>query len=143
MPPQINHQPTDLNKTRWKAVALFALIGLWLLSGIVGREPWKPDPVYLGILQTLLDQMASGGRDWWTPTVAGVAQENEIILIHWLNAPVVLLAKMLLPLHEAARVSSVIWTGLGITAIALAAKRWSGGHISFLAAIITIGCIGL
>jgi len=143
MPPQINHQPTDRNKTRWKAVALFALIGLWLLSGIVGRDPWKPDPVYLGILQTLLDQMASGGRDWWTPTVAGVAQENEIILIHWLNAPVVLLAKMLLPLHEAARVSSVIWTGLGIAAIALAAKRWSGGHISFLAAIITIGCIGL
>lgn len=143
MQPRINHQPTDRNKTRWKAVALFALIGFWLLSGIVGRDPWKPDPVYLGILQSLLEQIASGGRDWWTPTVAGVAQDNEIILIHWLNAPVVLLAKMLLPLHEAARVSSVIWTGLGIAAIALAARRWSGGHISFLAAIISIGCIGL
>ncbi len=143
MQPQINHQPTDRNKTRWKAVALFALIGFWLLSGIVGREPWKPDPVYLGILQSLLEQIASGGRDWWTPTVAGVAQDNEIILIHWLNTPVALLAKMLLPLHEAARVSSVIWTGLGITSIALAARRWSGGHISFLAAIISIGCIGL
>ena len=143
MQPPLNHQPTDRNKTRWKAVALFALIGFWLLSGIVGRDPWKPDPVYLGILQSLLEQIASGGRDWWTPTVAGVAQDNEIILIHWLNAPVVLLAKMLLPLHEAARVSSVIWTGLGIAAIALAARRWSGGHISFLAAIISIGCIGL
>ena len=143
MQPRINHQPTDRNKTRWKAVALFALIGFWLLSGIVGRDPWKPDPVYLGILQSLLEQIASGGRDWWTPTVAGVAQDNEIILIHWLNAPVVLLAKLLLPLHEAARVSSVIWTALGIAAIALAARRWSGGHISFLAAIITIGCIGL
>ena len=143
MQPRINHQPTDRNKTRWKAVALFALIGFWLLSGIVGREPWKPDPVYLGILQSLLEQITSGGREWWTPTVAGVAQDNEIILIHWLNAPVVLLAKMLLPLHEAARVSSVIWTGLGVAAIALAARRWSGGHISFLAAIISIGCIGL
>lgn len=143
MQPRINHQPTDRNKTRWKVVALFALIGFWLASGIVGRDPWKPDPVYLGILQSLLDQIASGGRDWWTPTVAGVAQDNEIILIHWLNAPVVLLAKLLLPLHEAARVSSVLWTGLGIASIALAARRWSGGHISFLAAIITIGCIGL
>ena len=143
MQPRINHQPTDRNKTRWKAVALLALIGFWLLSGIVGREPWKPDPVYVGILQSLLEQIASGGRDWWTPTVAGVAQDNEIILIHWVNAPVVLLAKMLLPLHEAARVSSVIWTGLGIASIALAARRWSGGHVSFLAAIITIGCIGL
>ena len=143
MQPRINHQPTDRNKTRWKAVALFALIGFWLLSGIVGREPWKPEPVYLGILQSLLEQIASGGRDWWTPSVAGVAQDNEIILIHWLNAPVVWLATMLMPLHEAVRVSSVIWTALGIGAISLAAKRWSGGHISFLAAIITIGCIGL
>ncbi len=143
MQPRINHQPTDRNKSRWKAVALFALIGFWLLSGIVGREPWKPEPVYLGILQNLLDQIASGGREWWTPTVAGVSQDNEIILIHWLNAPVVLLANMLLPLHEAVRVSSVIWTALGIAAISLAARRWSGGHISFLAAIISIGCIGL
>ena len=143
MQPRINHQPTDRNKTRWKSVALFALIGFWLLSGIVGREPWKPEPVYLGILQNLLEQIASGGREWWTPAVAGVSQDNEIILIHWLNAPVVLLANMLLPLHEAVRVSSVIWTALGIAAISLAARRWSGGHISFLAAIITIGCIGL
>lgn len=143
MQPRINHQPTDRNKTRWKACALFALMGFWLLSGIVGREPWKPDPVYIGILQSLLEQITSGGREWWTPTVAGVPQDGEIILIHWFNAPIVLLAKMLLPLHEAARVSSVLWTGLGITSIALAARRWSGGHISFLAAIITIGCIGL
>ena len=143
MQPRIDHQPTDRNKTRWKAVALFALIGFWLLSGIVGREPWKPEPVYIGILQSLLEQIGSGGRDWWTPTVAGVAQDTEIILIHWLNAPLVLLARLVLPLHEAARVSSVIWTGLGIASIALAARRWSGGHISFLAAIVSIGCIGL
>ena len=143
MQPRINHQPTDRNKTSWKAVALFALISFWLFSGIVGREPWKPEPVYIGILQSLLEQISSGGRDWWTPTVADVAQDNEIILIHWLNAPLVLLAKMLMPLHEAARVTSVVWAALGIFAIALAAKRWSGGHISYLAAIISIGCIGL
>ena len=143
MQPRINHQPTDRNKTRWKAAALFALIGFWLFSGIVGREPWKPEPVYIGILQSLLEQIASGGRDWWTPTVAHVAQDNEIILIHWLNAPMVLFAKTLMPLHEAARVTSVVWAALGIAAIALAAKRWSGGHISYLATIISIGCIGL
>ena len=142
MQPRINHQPTDRNKTRWKAVALFALIGFWLLSGIVGREPWKPEPIYLGILQSLLDEIASGGRDWWTPWVAGVAQDNEFILIHWINAPVVLLAKTLLPLHEAARVSTALWAALGVSCTALAARRWSGGHISYLAAIIAIGCVG-
>ena len=143
MQPRINHQPTDHNKAPWKSVALVALIGFWLLSGVLGRDPWKPEPIYLGVLQTLLEQMANGGRDWWTPTVAGVAQESEFILIHWINAPIVLLAKPVLPLHEAARITTVMWAGIGITALALAARRWSGGHISFLAAIVAIGCIGL
>ncbi len=143
MQPRINHQPTDRNKAQWKSVALFALIGFWLLSGVIGRDPWKPEPVYLGILQTLLEQMASGGRDWWTPTVAGVAQDSEFILIHWLNAPIVLLAKLVLPLHEAARISTTLWAALGIASLALAARVWSGGHISFLAAIVAIGCVGL
>lgn len=143
MQPRISHQPTDRDKVRWKAWALLALIGFWLISGVVGRDPWKPDePVYIGVLQSLLEA-AAGGSAWWTPTVAGVPLDTEIILIHWLNAPVVLLAKLLLPLHEAARVSSVLWTGIGIASLALAARRWSGGHISYLAAIITIGCIGL
>ena len=143
MQPRINHQPTDSNKARWKSVALCALIGFWLLSGIVGRDPWKPEPVYLGILQTLIEQITGGGHQWWSASVAGEPLDAEIILIHWLNAPVVLFAKLALPLHEAARISSVLWAGLAIAALALAARRWSGGHISFLAAIIGIGCVGL
>ncbi len=143
MQPRISHQPTDRDKARWKAWALLALIGFWLISGIVGRDPWKPDePVYIGVLQSLL-AAAAGDSAWWTPTVAGVAIDGDIILIHWLNAPFVLLAKLVLPLHEAARVTSVLWAAIGITSLALAARRWSGGHISYLAAIITIGCIGL
>ena len=143
MQPRISHQPTDRNKARWKAWALLALIGFWLISGIIGRDPWKPDePVYIGVLQSLLEA-AAGDSAWWTPTVAGVPLDTEIILIHWLNAPFVLLAKLVLPLHEAARMTSVLWAGIGIASLALAARRWSGGHISYLAAIIAIGCIGL
>ena len=111
MQPRINHQPTDSNKARWKSVALCALIGFWLLSGIVGRDPWKPEPVYLGILQTLIEQITGGGHQWWSASVAGEPLDAEIILIHWLNAPVVLFAKLALPLHEAARISSVLWAG--------------------------------
>ena len=92
------------------------------------------EPVFIGILQSL--ERASS---WWRPMVAGVAIDTESILIHWLNAPLVLTLKSLLPLHEAARVANVVWTALGITALFAAARRWSGGHISYLAAIISIG----
>ena len=124
MQPRINHQPTDRNKARWKSWALLALIGFWLTSGVVGRDPWKPDePVFIGILQSLLEPGLRSS--WWRPMVAGVAIDTESILIHWLNAPLVLTLKSLLPLHEAARVANVVWTALGITALFAAARRWS------------------
>ncbi len=147
MQARITHQPTDRNKARWKSWALFALIGFWMLSGIVGRDPWKPDePVYIGVLQSLLDAItgqSADASDWWRPAVAGEPLDGEIVLIHWINAPFILLAQWFLPLHEAARVSSVLWAALGVASLAFAARRWSGGHISYLAAIIAIGCVGL
>lgn len=147
MQPRIAHQPTDRNKARWKAYALFALIGFWLCSGIVGRDPWKPDePVYIGILQSLLDAVGSpggAGGSAWRAMVAGQPVDGEITLIHWINAPLAALLRAVMPLHEAARVTSVLWAALGIASLFAAARRWSGGHISFLAAIIAIGCVGL
>ena len=142
MPPRIAHQPTDRDKARWKSWALLALLGFWLASGIVGRDPWKPDePVFIGILQSLLDPALR--QSVWQPMVAGVAVDHESILIHWLNAPLVWALRDALPLHEAARLTSVLWTALGIGSLFVATRRWSGEHISYLAAIIAIGCVGL
>ncbi|TAG78498.1 MAG: hypothetical protein EAZ21_12595 [Betaproteobacteria bacterium] len=138
---RISHQATDRDKAPWKRVALFALIVIWLGSGIVGRDPWKPDePIYVGILHSML---TSGGDAWWAPQVGGVLLPAETPFIHWLNALAVWLPSALLPLHEAARVSSAIWVAIAIVALALSAKRWSAGHISYLAAIVFIGCLGL
>ena len=142
MQPRINHQPTDRNKVRWKSWALLALIGFWLTSGVVGRDLGSPmnrsSSASCKACWTL--SLRTG---WWRPMVAGVAVDSESILIHWLNAPLVLALKSLLPLHEAARITNVLWTSLGVAALFAAARRWSGGHISHLAAIIAIGCVGL
>ncbi|TAG47187.1 MAG: hypothetical protein EAZ30_10350 [Betaproteobacteria bacterium] len=141
MQPRINHQPSDRDKAPWKAVALFALLAIWLFSGIVGRGPWKPDePIHLGVLHSMV---ASGGDAWWSPQVAGVVLRDELPFLHWLNALLAYVPNLLLPLHESARLSSVLWAALAIAAIALACRRWSGGHISYLAAILVIGCLGV
>ena len=90
---------------------------------------------------------ASADGDWWTPSVAGVAQESEFIFIHWLNAPVVMLAKIVLPLHEAARVASVLWAGIGIASIALAARRLHdinrSGWLQLMSLFFPIGFVAL
>lgn len=138
---RISHQATDRDKAPWKRVALFVLIAIWLGSGIVGRDPWKPDePIYIGILHNML---TVGGDAWWAPQVGGVLLPGETPFIHWLNALAILLPSAALPLHEAARVSSALWVAIAIAALALSARRWSAGHISYLAAIVFIGCLGL
>ncbi len=136
-----SHEPTDRNKALWKRVALLALIAVWLGSGIVGRDAWKPDePIYLGILHSML---TVGGDAWWSPEIGGMLAEAELPFIHWINAAIAFLPHQFLPLHEAARFSSIAWIALSIFAVALAARQWSAGHISYLAAVIFIGCLGL
>ncbi len=138
---RIEHQPTDRNKATWKRVALLALIAIWLFSGIVGRDPWKPDePIYIGVLHSLFTQ---GDAAWWSPTIGGAALVGEAPFIHWINALVVYVPMQFMPLHEAARISSAMWAAIAALCLALAARRWSAGHVSYLAAIIFIGCVGL
>jgi hypothetical protein len=141
MQPRINHQPSDLDKAPWKRVALFALLAIWLLSGIIGRDPWRLDqPLHLGIVHNML---SFGGDAWWAPQSGGLLVESELPYLHWINAVIAYLPSLFIPLHEAARLSTVLWAALGIAGIAMACRRWSGGHISYLAAIMTIGCVGL
>ncbi len=141
---RIAHTPTDRQKAPLKALGLFALMGFWLFSGIVGRDPWKPDePTYVGILHAL---STGSGEGFWRAQVVDVAMPGELIFVHWLSLPLVWLTSTALPwlqLHEAARLVSVLWTALGIAAIAFSCRIWSGGHISYLAAILAIGCLGL
>jgi 4-amino-4-deoxy-L-arabinose transferase-like glycosyltransferase len=137
---RIAHHPTDRNKARWKAVTLLALIGFWLFSGITGRDPWKPDELtYVGILQHVAQ-----GRDlvWW-PRVGGSVVPGELALIHWATLPVAWLTSAWLELHEAARLATILWTASAIAALATATRHWSGGHISWLTAVLVIGCLGL
>ncbi|MCS6995763.1 MAG: hypothetical protein NZ533_02205 [Casimicrobiaceae bacterium] len=140
MQPYGTHGPTDLHKPLWKAAALLALIAFWLFSGITGRDPWKPDELtYIGILH---QGVSAGDLPWW-PRVGGLLVPGELGLIHWPTAVLAQLTVPWLALHEAARLGSVLWCASGIAALSLAASRWSGGHISYLAAILTIGCLGL
>jgi 4-amino-4-deoxy-L-arabinose transferase-like glycosyltransferase len=141
MQPRIAHQPTDRNKALWKRVALFALIAIWLFSGIVGRDPWKPDePIYIGVLHSML---VEGGNAWWSPSIGGASLAGETPFIHWVNAAIAYVPLKFLPLHEAARFSSVFWAAIAALCLALSARRWSAGHISYLAAIVFLGCVGL
>lgn len=65
-------------------MALLALALLYILPGLIGRDPWKnEDATTFGIMWT----MAHGTlQDWLTPNVAGLALPAESPLAYWLGA---------------------------------------------------------
>lgn len=86
-------------------MALLALALLYILPGLIGRDPWKnEDATSFGIMWT----MAHGTlADWLTPNVAGLALPAESPLAYWFGAICIKLFGWLLGDPLAARVSTV------------------------------------
>ncbi|QNA90529.1 glycosyltransferase [Massilia sp. Dwa41.01b] len=86
---------------RW---ALFALGLLYILPGLIGRDPWKDDAGSFGLMWT----MARGGlHDWLYPNIAGLPALDEGPLAFWLGALCIKLFGWLLGDVLAARVSNI------------------------------------
>ena len=48
-------------------LALYCLIGAWMLFGLFGRDPWKPDEAYtFGVVNHIVQT-----GDWMVPHLAG------------------------------------------------------------------------
>jgi 4-amino-4-deoxy-L-arabinose transferase-like glycosyltransferase len=86
---------------RW---ALFALGLLYILPGLIGRDPWKDDAASFGIMWT----MAHGTwSDWLLPNIAGLPAVEEGPLAFWLGALCIKLFGWLLGDVLAARMSTI------------------------------------
>jgi 4-amino-4-deoxy-L-arabinose transferase-like glycosyltransferase len=97
---------------RW---ALFALGLLYILPGLIGREPWKnDDAASFGVMWT----MAQGGwQDWLWPNIAGLSLPDEGPLAFWLGAVGIKLFGWLLGDVLGARVATVGVFLLGVAAL--------------------------
>lgn len=145
---------------RW---ALFALGLLYILPGLIGRDPWKDDADAgsFGIMWT----MAHGSlNDWLLPNIAGLPSVDEGPLAFWLGALCIKLFGWLLGDVLAARVSTIgifvagtlsLWYTafhLGRRADAQPLRLAFGGQpepddygrtLADTAVLIYLGCLGL
>jgi 4-amino-4-deoxy-L-arabinose transferase-like glycosyltransferase len=143
---------------RW---AIFALGLLYILPGLIGRDPWKDDAGSFGIMWT----MAHGSlNDWLLPNIAGLPAADEGPLAFWLGALCIKLFGWLLGDVMAARVSTIgifvtgalsVWYTafhLGRRADAQPLRLAFGGQpepddygrtLADTAVLIYLGCLGL
>jgi 4-amino-4-deoxy-L-arabinose transferase-like glycosyltransferase len=133
-------KPTDPNPiTPAKAVLLGLLCVIWLGTGLVGHDPWKPDDAFsFGVIYSMLHN-----GDWLVPTLAGEPFMDKPPLYYWTAALFAKLFSPLLPLHDGARIASGFYTGLTLLFIGLAGRKLYGENRGWAAAIILIGCLGM
>ena len=106
----------------WQSRSMVLFVSLvcvaWIVPGLIGHDPWKPDEAYsFGLVLSLVE-----GRDWVVPLLA---QEPfmEKPPIYYLTAA--LSAKALhttLPMHDAARLSSGFYMALTLIVVGLTGR---------------------
>lgn len=133
-------KPTDPHPiTPAKAVMLGLLCLVWVGTGLVGHDPWKPDDAYsFGIVYSILQE-----GSWLAPTLAGEPFMANPPLFYWTAALFAKLFAPLLPLHDGARLASGFYSGLTLLFLGLAGRKLYGENRGWAAAIILIGCLSM
>jgi 4-amino-4-deoxy-L-arabinose transferase-like glycosyltransferase len=122
--------------------ALFVIICIaWLLPGLVGHDPWKPDEAMaMGVVHAMLND---GGAAWWLPQIAGVAHTDYPPLYFWVAALSAKLFAFALPLHDGARLASGFFMLLTIVYLYKAANKLIDERAGRIAVALLIGSLGL
>lgn len=120
--------------------ALFCIIcAAWILPGLIGHGPWKPDEaVTFGVIHNML-------RDgsWLIPAVAGEANFDYPPLYHWVAALLAMLFGWAMPLHDAARLATGLFMAVTLLYVHKTATRLFDERAGRIAVLLTIGCLGL
>lgn len=124
---------------RAKIRLLIILCFLWIFTGILGHQPWKPDELQsVSIIKGIL----SGGS-WALPGMAGQAWLGSPPLYYLTAAACAQLLSPLLALHDAARLASGLWMSLTLLLVGMTGRELWGLGSGRQTALIFISSIGL
>jgi 4-amino-4-deoxy-L-arabinose transferase-like glycosyltransferase len=119
-------------------VVLFVFIAAFLLPGLFGHDPWKTeDAVGFGVVYDLL-----AGGSWLAPQLAGEPYLHAGPLYFWVSAVAAKLASFVLPLHDGARIASLLGGALALYFTRLAARELYGREQGDLSTLALMGCLG-
>ncbi len=116
---------------------LAVLLVAYIFTGLIGHDPWKnDDAITIGVVY---DIVRNG--NWLQLQLAGQPYPDAPFY-YWTAAITAHLFSWLLPVHEAARLASGIYTLLALEFILLAARELHGREHAAAAPLILAGSIG-
>ncbi len=117
----------------WLVILLAAA---WILPGLVGHDPWKPDEAYsFGLVYHILQT-----GDLVVPTLAGEPFMEKPPLFYLTAALFAKIFSGVLPLHDGARLASGFYIALTLLFTGLAARELYGqGRAAVLALLASLG----
>lgn len=125
--------------TQTKALLLALLCAVWVGTGLVGHDPWKPDDAHSF---WLVNHILQSG-DWLLPAIAGEPNMDKPPLFYMTAAAFAKLFHPALAQHDGARLASGFYTALTLLFTGLAGRELFGDGRGWAAAIILVGCLGM
>ncbi len=118
---------------------IILICATWILPGLVGHDPWKPDDAYsFGLVYSILT-----GNDWVIPRLAGDPLLDKPPLYYLTAAGFARLFSGWLPLHDGARLASGFYIALSLVFTGLAGRELWGKGYGRLTVLIMIASLGL
>jgi len=122
----------------FRIVLLILLCAAWILPGLIGHDPWKPDEAHtFGVVYEILR-----GGSWVVPALAGEPYLDKPPLFYLSAAATARLFSFALPLHDAARLATGFWMAVAFAFIALAGRALYGLRYGAVSALLLLGCFG-
>ena len=115
------------------------LLACWIVPGLFGHDPWKPDEAYsFGVVYELLQ-----GGSWVVPTLAGEPFMEKPPAFYLTAAAFADALRAVLPLHDGARAASAFYVTIASAFVACAARAAFGRGAGAVAVALFVGSLGL
>lgn len=140
---RLRFEPVTALIERRPALMTALLCALWMISGLVGHDPWKPqEAAIFGVVFQLMQ-----GGDWVVPMLAGEPFLRHPPLYYLFAAGFGHVLSPPLAPHDAARLVNVVFGGLTFWLIAGTATRSRPSPATpdtgWIAPLLLLGCVGL
>ncbi len=124
---------------RAKTHLLLVLCTVWLCMGLIGHAPWKPFESHtISTIKTIFDT-----GNLLAPTSASNSQLVNPPLYYLSAAAVAKVFSLMLPLHDAARITSGLWMMITLLMIGMTGRELWGKGIGRQTTFVFIGSLGL